>query len=331
MVTTGTGISSYLQNGGVQQTTTSQNQNSKNQETQNVKNQDEVDVVLSEESKAMLKIEALREQLQKILGTPKELSYEEQKQEEELKLQIEKINEKLQLPYSSVDKERIKELDKQMKEILQKDSLSPEDDEKLFDLSKQLNNIINGYDSPTLNEEDAQKLSGLMEELHSLQGYNNPDVSELIDAEKVYVQIDIVRTQYQISQLDKTSSSYEEQHQILSQRLDNYVQELSDLDNDKTQYQEEETREVSKQAIKNSLGNIRDLQNNFFNTSESIFTNQQQYGLSLNNNDSNENKWLGFLQSTREELYTGIGNTSATENEDMNLSNIISRIKTLHE
>ena len=329
-----TGLSSYVQNGGLQSANIVQSQSSQSPETPKVEeeqNSDEISLSLSSDSKAMLKIDNLQEQIDKIFGVKKDLNPDELEKEKELKAEIKKLNQNLELPYSSSDKESIRNLDRQMKELLQKDFHSFDDDAKVFDFTKQINSIINQYDKPSLKEDDANKLTDLVKELRTLQGYKNPEVPELIDAQKLYTQMDMVKTELKISKLDKNSASYASENSELQKELSASKEKLVELDNDKIEYKEEESRETSKHAIKTSLESIEKIKNNFFGGSQTMFTNEQSYGLSQNSTSAtSENKWLNFLQSTREELYTGAKDEDVSTNEDNDLLNIIDRVKNLH-
>lgn len=208
-----------------------------------------------------------------------------------------------------------------MKELLQKDFHSFDDDSKVFDFSKQINNIVNQYEKPSLKEDDSEKLTDLVKELRTLQGYKNPEVPELIDAQKIYTQMDMVKTELKITQLDKNFASYSTENNNLQKELASSIETLTELDNDKIAYKEEETRESAKHNITSNLESITAIKNNFFSDSQTLFTNEQSYGLPESSSSDTDNKWLGFLQSTREELYT---------NEDSDVLNIIDRVKTLH-
>ena len=329
-----------MQNSGVQKENFIQPKHhaSTNQEVEVDRNTDPVNVALSPQAKAMLKIEDFQKQLDKIFGVKKDLNPDELEKEKDLISQIKKINENLDIPYSLSDKEAIRSIDKQMKEILGNEQHSYKDDATLLDLSKQINSIINKYDEPTLKENDSEKLSKLVKELRSLQGYKDPDVLELIDAEKIYTKMKMVEMELKASQLDVNSSSFYAESEKLQEQLSLAEKSLSELDNDKVEYKKEETRETAKNAIKNSLKMITSIQNDFFGSSStndfvgyssSITMSEQTYGLSQSSNT--ENKWLDFLQTTREELYTGSKEALTTKSEDSDLLNIINRVTSLHK
>lgn len=335
-----TGISSYLQNSGVQKENLvqPQSQSSRNQEVEEDKNRDAVNVTLSPQAKAMLKIDDFQKQLDEIFGVKKELNPDELEKEKDLISQIKSIKENLDMPYSLLDKETIRSIDQQMKEILEKERHDYKDDSKLLEFSKQIHSIVKKYDGDTLKDNDNEKLSKLVQELRTLQGYKNPDVLELIDAEKIYTKMKMVEIELKASQLDINSTSFHAESEKLQEQFSLAEETLSKLDNDKVEYAKEETRETSKNAIRNSLKMIATIQNDFFGSSSkndfigyssSITMSEQTYGLTQGSNT--ENKWLDFLQTTREELYTGSQETQTAKSEDSDLLNIINRVTSLHE
>lgn len=328
-----TNMSAYLQNVGIQKSNLGQAQTSKNQNIEKENNADGVNVVISPQSKAMLKIDDLQKQLDDIFGVKKELNSDELKREKELKTQISNLKTNVELPYSKEDMKTIQEIDKQIKEILKKEYHSYQDDDKLFKLSKQIHNISNKYESPSLSQSNTEKVAELVAELRTLQGYKNPDFPELIDAEKIYTQMDMVKIGLEIIELDKNSDTYAADFQTLQDKLSTSMQSIDKLDTSKVEYEQEETRENAKNSIKNSLANIRAMQNSFFNGTLSSMSASggQPYGQNIDNSGAtNDNKWLDFLQSTRKDLFTGLQDQDYTKNNESDLASLVSRARVLH-
>ncbi len=326
-------MSAYLQNGGIQKSNLGQTQTHKNFQLENAKENDEIKVEISQQSKTMIKIDDFQKQLEEIFGVKKELSPEELEKEKEIKLQIQQFNNNVELPYSKADIKSIEKIDTKIQEILTKSYFSYQDDGKLFDLTKQIEQIAKKYGPPTLSQSDKEKVEKLEDELHTLYGYKVPEVPQLIEAEKIYTQIDMLNIELKIKDLDKNSDFYATENKELLNQLTASEKSLKQLDNSKIKYEKEEIRENSKNLIKNSLANINSIKDSFYNgiESSSIF-NMENYGLTKDNVDTpKENKWLDFLQSSRKELYTGSNNLESTQNEENTLSKLMSRVRTLHE
>jgi len=203
-----TNINGYLQYERVEQLYTSQTKESNVLKETESKNEESVMVNISEQSKAMLKIEDLKEQLIEIFGVKKNLSPKELEQEKELQEKIEKIKEKIELPYSQSDLESIKKINIEIEKILDKGYYRSEDDDKIFDLTKEINQISKKYDSPILSEEDQEEFIKLNDELRELQGYKNPTDEEFIKAEKIFTNIDVIKIELKLSELSLSSPSY---------------------------------------------------------------------------------------------------------------------------
>ena len=289
-----TNMSAYLQNGGIQKSNLGQTQTSKDSQVGNATDNDEIKVEISEHSSIMIKIDDFEKQLEKIFGEKKELNPEELEIEKEIKLQIQQLNNNAQLPYSKADLESIEKIDTKIQEILTKSYSSYKDDEKLFDLTKQIDAIAKKYGPPALSQNDNEKVEELENALHTLYGYKEPDVPLLIEAEKIYTQIDMLNLELKIKGLDENSDSYSTESTELFKKLSDSQNSLKKLDNSKIRYETEEIRENAKNSIKNSLANIKAIRNGFSAESEtSSLFNMEKYGL-VNNDVPKENKWLDF-------------------------------------
>lgn len=326
-----TNINAYMQNGGIQKSNL-QNQNiSKEVNNDKPSINDEIKLDISDKSNALMKIDGLQRQLEDIFGTKKTLNLDELKRESELKSQIKALDGNNELPYSQDDKDIIKKINVEIQKLLEKDFHSFEDDEQLFSLTKQLDEIGKKYENPMLLETDSKKES-LIKELRTLQGLKNPDDYELIEANKISKEIDIVKLEYQVSQLDKNSDTYSSDKKVLDEKISSTFDSLSQLDEEKERYKREESREIAKLSIQTSLSNIESIKDSFFNSETSATSYDDLFNLdkiSTANIDSGEsaekNKWLNFLEDSKNDLYSsGIG-----ENEK--IQNLMQRVSILHE
>jgi hypothetical protein len=326
-----TNLNAYMQNGGIQKSNLQSQNVNKDSNTNKTTSNDEVNLVISDESKALMKIDDLKKQLEDIFGTKKALSPSEKERESQLASQIKEIDINSELPYSEDDKEKIEKLSVKIQEILEKDYHSFKDDKELFNLTKELNTIDNKYKGSTLSESDNTKKENLIKELRTLQGLKNPNAYELIEADKINKKVDIVKLELQLSQLDVNSDSYASKVKELSKEISSSYESLSKLDNEKEKYKNEEKRETAKSSISTSLSNIESIKSNFFNSTSSSSSGYDEL-LSLNKNaitensaPEKENKWLGFLQDSRKDLYSG----DLSENEK--IRNLMQRVSDLHE
>lgn len=327
-----TSINAYMQNGGIQKSNSQSQNTNKDSNVDKTSSKDEVKVVISNESNALMKIDDLNKQLEDIFGTKKALSPNEKERESELKAEIKKLDANSELPYSQNDKETIKEISVKIQKILEKDYHSFQDDKQMFNLTKELETIGRKYKDSTLSESDNTKKENLTKELRTLQGLKNPDAYELIEADKINKKIDIVKSEYEISQLDKNSDSYASDLQELNKKISSSLESLSKLDNEDEKYKSEEVRETAKSSIESSLSNINSIRNGFFNSVssssggyEELFKLNKSIATSTTTVDTKENKWLGFLQDSRKDLYSG----SLSENEK--IQNLMQRVSVLHE
>lgn len=326
-----TNLNAYMQNGGIQKSNLQSQNVNKDSNINKTTSNDEVNLVISDESKALMKIDDLKKQLEDIFGTKKALSPSEKERESQLASQIKEIDINSELPYSEDDKERIEKLSVKIQEILEKDYHSFKDDKELFNLTKELNTIDNKYKGSTLSESDNTKKENLIKELRTLQGLKNPNAYELIEADKINKKVDIVKLELQLSQLDVNSDSYASKVKELSKEISSSYESLSKLDNEKEKYKNEEKRETAKSSISTSLSNIESIKSNFFNSTSSSSNGYDEL-LSLNKNTitensapEKENKWLGFLQDSRKDIYSG----NLSENEK--IRNLMQRVSVLHE
>lgn len=327
-----TSINAYMQNGGIQKSNSQSQNTNKDSNVDKTSSNDEIKVVISDESSALMKIDNLNKKLEDIFGTKKSLTPNEQKKESELKAEIKKLDANSELPYSLSDKEAIKEISVQIEKILQKDYHSFQDDKQMFNLTKELESIGRKYKGSTLSESDNTKKENLVKELRTLQGLKNPDPYELIEADKINKKIDIVRLEFQVSQLDVNSDSYSSDKKELNEKISATLESLSKLDNEEKKYKNEEIRETAKTSINTSLSNIDSIRNSFFNSVssssggyEELFSLNKSIATSTTTVDTKENKWLGFLQDSRKDLYSG----GLSENEK--IQNLMQRVSVLHE
>ena len=322
-----TNINGYLQYERVEQLYTSQTKESNVLKETESKNEESVMVNISEQSKAMLKIEDLKEQLIEIFGVKKNLSPKELEQEKELQEKIEKIKEKIELPYSQSDLESIKKINIEIEKILDKGYYRSEDDDKIFDLTKEIHQISKEYGPPKLSGDDKEEFAKLNKELRELQGYNDPDDTQLLEAEKIFTKIDIIKTELSLSELSSTSTGREK----LEEKIDSLNEKLNKLNTSKDEYEREEIRENAKFIIQQSISNIGSIKNAFYNGDDDYFANlSASYSSSLTTTAPKENKFLDFLQSTRKELYSGSSGLEAKEQEDYKLQKLVDRVNELH-
>lgn len=330
-----TSINAYMQNGGIQKSNL-QNQNTNRESSIDKPSiSDEIKLEISDESNALMKIDSLQKQLEDIFGTKKVLTSDELKKESELKAQIKELEVNSELPYSQDDKDIINKINIEIQKLLEKDYHSVQDDEQMFSLTKQLDEIGKKYEDSTLSTSDNTKKENLIKELRTLQGLKNPDAYELIEADKINKKIDIVKLEYQVSQLDKNSDSYISDKQALSEKISANFESLSKLDNEKERYKSEEVRETAKKSIQTSLSNIDSIKDNFYNSKTSSNSYDNLFSLNkttTNSLDSSEpaeeketNKWLNFLQDSRKDLYS----SNISENEK--IQNLMQRVSVLHE
>jgi len=289
-------------------------------------------VNISEQSKAMLKIEDLKEQLIEIFGVKKNLSPKELEEEKELQEKIEKIKEKIELPYSQSDLESIKKINIEIEKILDKGYYRSEDDDKIFDLTKEINQISKKYDSPILSEEDQEEFIKLNDELRELQGYKNPTDEEFIKAEKIFTNIDVIKIELKLSELSLSSPSYISDSKKLNEEILASKEKLNKLNTTKEESEKELIRENAKSIIEQSLANIGSIKNGFYNQDNEFFnTLSTRYNSNNSTPAPKENKWLDFLQTTRKELYSGSSGLDTKEQEDYKLQKLVERISKLHE
>ncbi|RYA23608.1 hypothetical protein CRU96_06940 [Malaciobacter halophilus] len=325
-----TSINNYLQNDSIGKTGYSKsNLNSSIKENEEAKTNNSIFVDVSEESREKLKIENLKNQLQDIFGVKKDLTPTELKKEEEIKLEIEKINSKAEFPYSDEDLESIKKINLEIEKTLNKGYYSFSDDETIFSLTKDINRISNKYGPPKLSENDKEKLEKLNEELRTLQGYKTPDVPELIKAEKIFTKIDIIEAELKLGKLDKNLNSYSAESEKLEKKISDSKDKLNSLDKSNTIYEEEEIRENAKSSIHESLAKIEAIKNSFYNGTLDFKNNNSLVYSNTLNTEPKDNKWLDFLQSSREEQYLE-PNVDAKQRENYKLQKLIDRVQTLY-
>lgn len=330
-----TSINAYMQNGGIQKSNLQNQNTNKESNIDKPSISDEIKLEISDESNALMKIDSLQKQLEDIFGTKKVLTSDELKKESELKAQIKELEVNSELPYSQDDKDIINKINIEIQKLLEKDYHSVQDDEQMFSLTKQLDEIGKKYEDSTLSTSDNTKKENLIKELRTLQGLKNPDAYELIEADKINKKIDIVKLEYQVSQLDKNSDSYISDKQALSEKISANFESLSKLDNEKERYKSEEVRETAKKSIQTSLSNIDSIKDNFYNSKTSFNSYDNLFSLNkttTNSLDSSEpaeeketNKWLNFLQDSRKDLYS----SNISENEK--IQNLMQRVSVLHE
>ncbi|MFK2822064.1 hypothetical protein ACH5BK_03680 [Arcobacter sp. YIC-80] len=330
-----TSINAYMQNGGIQKSNLQNQNTNKESNIDKPSISDEIKLEISDESNALMKIDSLQKQLEDIFGTKKVLTSDELKKESELKAQIKELEVNSELPYSQDDKDIINKINIEIQKLLEKDYHSVQDDEQMFSLTKQLDEIGKKYEDSTLSTSDNTKKENLIKELRTLQGLKNPDAYELIEADKINKKIDIVKLEYQVSQLDKNSDSYISDKQALSEKISANFESLSKLDNEKERYKSEEVRETAKKSIQTSLSNIDSIKDNFYNSKTSSNSYDNLFSLNkttTNSLDSSEpaeeketNKWLNFLQDSRKDLYS----SNISENEK--IQNLMQRVSVLHE
>lgn len=330
-----TSINAYMQNGGIQKSNLQNQNTNKESSIDKPSISDEIKLEISDESNALMKIDSLQKQLEDIFGTKKVLTSDELKKESELKAQIKELEVNSELPYSQDDKDIINKINIEIQKLLEKDYHSVQDDEQMFSLTKQLDEIGKKYENSTLSTSDNTKKENLIKELRTLQGLKNPDAYELIEADKINKKIDIVKLEYQVSQLDKNSDSYISDKQALSEKISANFESLSKLDNEKERYKSEEVRETAKKSIQTSLSNIDSIKDNFYNSKTSSNSYDNLFSLNkttTNSLDSSEpaeeketNKWLNFLQDSRKDLYS----SNISENEK--IQNLMQRVSVLHE
>ncbi|MGA1938780.1 hypothetical protein [Arcobacter sp. YIC-310] len=330
-----TSINAYMQNGGIQKSNLQNQNTNKESSIDKPSMSDEIKLEISDESNALMKIDSLQKQLEDIFGTKKVLTSDELKKESELKAQIKELEVNSELPYSQDDKDIINKINIEIQKLLEKDYHSVQDDEQMFSLTKQLDEIGKKYEDSTLSTSDNTKKENLIKELRTLQGLKNPDAYELIEADKINKKIDIVKLEYQVSQLDKNSDSYISDKQALSEKISANFESLSKLDNEKERYKSEEVRETAKKSIQTSLSNIDSIKDNFYNSKTSSNSYDNLFSLNkttTNSLDSSEpaeeketNKWLNFLQDSRKDLYS----SNISENEK--IQNLMQRVSVLHE
>ncbi len=327
-----TSINAYMQNGGIQKSNL-QNQNvNKESNIDKPSINDEIKLEISDESNALMKIDSLEKQLEDIFGTKKVLTSDELKKESELKSQIKELEINSELAYSQDDKDIINKINIEIEKLLEKDFHSVQDDEQLFSLTKQLDELGKKYEDSTLSTSDNTKKEKLIKELRTLQGLKNPDAYELIEADKINKKIDIVKLEYQVSQLDKNSDSYISDRQALDEKISGNFESLSKLDNEKERYKSEEARETAKQSIQTSLLNIDSIKDSFYNSKtlsnsyDNLFNLDKADTNSIDSNEPKENnKWLNFLEDSRKDLYS----SNMSENEK--IQNLMQRVSVLHE
>ncbi|MGP2656136.1 hypothetical protein ACOJTA_03765 [Malaciobacter sp. WC5094] len=330
-----TSINAYMQNGGIQKSNLQNQNTNKESSIDKPSMSDEIKLEISDESNALMKIDSLQKQLEDIFGTKKVLTSDELKKESELKAQIKELEVNSELPYSQDDKDIINKINIEIQKLLEKDYHSVQDDEQMFSLTKQLDEIGKKYEDSTLSTSDNTKKENLIKELRTLQGLKNPDAYELIEADKINKKIDIVKLEYQVSQLDKNSDSYISDKQALSEKISANFESLSKLDNEKERYKSEEVRETAKKSIQTSLSNIDSIKDNFYNSKTSSNSYDNLFSLNkttTNSLDSSKpaeeketNKWLNFLQDSRKDLYS----SNISENEK--IQNLMQRVSVLHE
>lgn len=327
-----TSMNSYLQNGAMQKVKPQDQQtNNKNKNTNvnNNNNNNEINLVISKDSKAMLEIDNYQKQLSDIFGTKKELTSSEKETEKELKQEIENINNSESLPYSEEDKKSIKEIHLKIQKILEKPFHEYEDDNKIFDLSREISYIGEQYNEDSAKSEPDSKKEALNKELRTLQGYKDPDVPELLEAGKINKKIDIVKLELELEKLDKNSGSYEADSIELKNKISSAYESIENLDLQKETYKEEEIRETSKSSIETSLTNINRIRDSFVNGNTS--SGQNSLSNTSETNTQKENKWLNFLQDSRKEFISNQINSDGLQNENTNIRNIVEQAKTLHK
>lgn len=328
-----TNISSYLQNGAIQSNNLKQNKDNNTSRTESL-SKDSISVKISDNSKIMLKIDELESQLGEIFGVKKSLNFEERQKEKELQDKIKKINIRVKAPYSSLDKEKIKELSNKIENLITKEFYSYKDDEKLSLLSKQIYEIDKKYNTSELSFNNKQK-EQLLEELRVLQGYEKPDVYSLIEAEKIFTKIKVYKNQLEISKLDINSNSYENKKNELENEIFTSKTKLEDLDISKHRYEEDQLRENYKSVIQSSLENISFIQNSFYNEQNSLFISLDTNSYSNLNTSTkiseSQNKWANFLQDTKEDFYSSYEEQNLQKNEDDKLLSIVSNIRKLYQ
>lgn len=326
-----TNVNGYLQYEGIGKLNTLQNEESQATTEVDSSPNEAISLNISASSKSMLAIEDLSSRLTEIFGTKKDLSPEELEKEEELISEIDKINEQAELPYSESDLNTIKEIRLEIEQTLNKSFYSFDDDEKIYDLTKEIDYISNKYGSPTLSEDNIEAGIKLKEELHDLQGYNNPSTTELIEAEKIFATINIMKSEMKLNELDVNSSSYSVDKQNLEDEISVSTEKMDSLAKSQGRYEEEETRENAKSSIRESLSNINAIKNSFYN-GETDFTGLSALTYSdSSSTEQTENKWLDFLQDSRKESYVGNTELDSEEQENYELQKFIDRINTLHE
>lgn len=324
-----TNVNGYLQYGGIEKYNNAQNNGNSIVNNEESKNNDSIAVDISAHSRAMLKIEDLKTQLTDIFGVKKNLTSEELEKEKELETEIEKLNAKAELPYTDEDLESLKKINLEIEQTLNKSYYDFGDDETIFNLTKEINHISSKYGPPKLSENDKIKAENLSEELRTLQGYKKPDVPELIKAEKIFAKINIIQSELKLSELDKNSNTYVEESEKLEQSISDAKEKLINLDTSTTRYEKEEIRENAKSSIQESLSRIASIKNSFYNGT-SDFTNNSTLAYSNTvNTEPKENKWLDFLQSSREEFYSGSNDLDATERENYKIQKLVERVQTL--
>lgn len=325
-----TSMNSYLQNGAMQKVKPQEQQtNNKNTNVNNNNNNNEINLVISKDSKAMLEIDNYQKQLSDIFGTKKELTSSEKETEKELKQEIENINNSESLPYSEEDKKSIKEIHLKIQKILEKPFHEYEDDNKIFDLSREISYIGEQYNEDSAKSEPDSKKEALNKELRTLQGYKDPDVPELLEAGKINKKIDIVKLELELEKLDKNSGSYEADSIELKNKISSAYESIENLDLQKETYKEEEIRETSKSSIETSLTNINRIRDSFVNGNTS--SGQNSLSNTSETNTQKENKWLNFLQDSRKEFISNQINSDGLQNENTNIRNIVEQAKTLHK
>lgn len=141
-------------------------------------------------AKLIIQINMFNKQLDEIFGIPKKLNEDEQKIEQYLNNEIDKILNIHDIQLSKSDQKNINNIEKQIDLILKDDIISKDEEKSLKSLNNRMESIYSNYETPDLPQKEEKELDNLFKKLDSLYGLKTPDKESLLKAENIYVKLD---------------------------------------------------------------------------------------------------------------------------------------------
>lgn len=148
-------------------------------------------VSLSTNAQALQRIESLELQLDGILGTPKQLSAQEQQQEEQILNEIEAILGGTDgSGINQAAQKRMDSIYQQIDKIFEDDRVTEDEEKQLSALGNRLDQLFESFQEPELSSDQEQQLNTLYDRLDSLYGLQQPSKEELLKVERIMGELD---------------------------------------------------------------------------------------------------------------------------------------------